>query len=300
MASIKPDLTLIYKKVDHLEIPMDLYLPKNTINAPVLLWFHGGGLLQGCRDMIAPHMKNAVQTYGFACISADYRLAPQVEISEILEDVIDCVIFIRTRLSDCLGQGVVDASRLAISGSSAGGYLALLAALVLKSKPQVVAPIYPITDPLGTFFTKPQPLPVGSDSSEADLDLARLGFFLNPRSTVVANSSETSPRRHMYAYMLKTASLARLWGIFPGDEGAVAQWRIPRTIKMGDFPPTYLIHGMDDTAVGVEQTDEVAGAILGDRNPVVYERPNGEDHEFDQRERYENPELYEFIMRYLN
>lgn len=45
MAAIKPDLTVAYKKVGSLEIPMDVYLPKNIKNAPVLLWFHGGGLL---------------------------------------------------------------------------------------------------------------------------------------------------------------------------------------------------------------------------------------------------------------
>ncbi|KAJ5083428.1 hypothetical protein N7456_012855 [Penicillium angulare] len=248
--------------------------------------------------MIAPHMKKAVQTYGFACISADYRLAPQVGVDDVLSDVLDCVEFIRTHLSDRLGQGVVDASRLAVSGSSAGGYLALLAGLHLQPKPQVIAPIYPITDPLGTFFTKSQPFPIGSDSSEEDL--ARMGPFLDTKSPVVANSSKTSSRHHMYAYMLKTASLAHLWGIVPGDELAAARWRISRVIEMGDFPPTYLVHGMSDTAVGVEQADEVAGAILGGGNPVVYERVDGEDHGFDEAEDYENAAFYEFIMRYLD
>ena len=37
--------TIIYKKFGSLEIPMDLYLPKNAHKAPILLWFHGGGLL---------------------------------------------------------------------------------------------------------------------------------------------------------------------------------------------------------------------------------------------------------------
>jgi acetyl esterase/lipase len=45
MSDIQPLKTITYKKVDKLEIPLDLYLPENADKAPVLLWFHGGGLL---------------------------------------------------------------------------------------------------------------------------------------------------------------------------------------------------------------------------------------------------------------
>jgi acetyl esterase/lipase len=45
MSTIKPDLTVTYKSFGSIYLPMDIYLPKNVKNAPVLLWFHGGGLL---------------------------------------------------------------------------------------------------------------------------------------------------------------------------------------------------------------------------------------------------------------
>jgi acetyl esterase/lipase len=45
MSTIKPDLTITYKSLGSLDLPMDIYLPKDVKNAPVLLWFHGGGLL---------------------------------------------------------------------------------------------------------------------------------------------------------------------------------------------------------------------------------------------------------------
>lgn len=44
MASITPT-TITYKTVGSLQIPMDIYLPPNPTKAPILLWFHGGGLL---------------------------------------------------------------------------------------------------------------------------------------------------------------------------------------------------------------------------------------------------------------
>ena len=46
MSEIQPTKTLTYKSVAKLDIPLDLYLPQNADKGlPVLLWFHGGGLL---------------------------------------------------------------------------------------------------------------------------------------------------------------------------------------------------------------------------------------------------------------
>lgn len=45
MADIKPTKTITYKTAGDLEIPLDLYLPDNANKLPVMLWFHGGGLL---------------------------------------------------------------------------------------------------------------------------------------------------------------------------------------------------------------------------------------------------------------
>jgi acetyl esterase/lipase len=42
---IKPTKTVTYKVVAKLEILLDVYLPKDTKKAPIILWFHGGGLL---------------------------------------------------------------------------------------------------------------------------------------------------------------------------------------------------------------------------------------------------------------
>merc|ERR1712000_378793 len=112
-----PDQTIIYKRLGSLEIPMDLYLPKNAHKAPILLWFHGGGLLLGRRDLLAPHMRNGVHTHGYACVSADYRLCPQVSVEEVFKDVQDCIKFIRTELPSHVPEGALDVSRLAVSGS---------------------------------------------------------------------------------------------------------------------------------------------------------------------------------------
>ncbi|KAK5122582.1 hypothetical protein LTR85_003845 [Meristemomyces frigidus] len=290
MASPKPQ-TITYKTVGKLEIPFDLYLPDDAKNVPVLLWFHGGGLLQGVRRSVTPHMLQAVSKYNIALISADYRLAPQVGVAEIFEDVKDCVAFIRSRLDKFAGEGVVDTTRLAVSGSSAGGYLAFLAGLYIEPKPKVILPIYPITDPLGTFFTTSQPHPFGGGRTDPE----PLAEFLDPNAEVVANSAEDSKRNQLYFVMMQEANLASLLRIKPGDD----TFRIAKKVYERKLPPTYVVHGDADGAVGVEQADEVVGVMVGLGMEVQYERLHGIDHLFDRDAKYQLEGMYEFMMKHL-
>ncbi|KAG9769600.1 hypothetical protein KCU88_g6848, partial [Aureobasidium melanogenum] len=256
--------TIIYKKIGSLQIPLDLYLPKNARKAPILLWFHGGGLLMGRRDLLAPHMRNSVHTHGYACISADYRLAPQVSVHDIFEDVKDCINFIRKELTSYVEEDALDVSRLAVSGSSAGGFLTLLAGLYVVPKPQVIIPIYPITDPLGGFFTKPQPAPPGRYAASK----AEMEPFLNTQAEPSTSCGKVpDPRAHMYVYMLRAANLAELWGV--PDEQSAAPYRISRQIQEHGLPPAALgkfarcikttAFGADDFASNLDEASEIMG-----------------------------------------
>jgi len=283
---------IVYKTVGKLEILLRLILPPNPKNVPVLLWFHGGGLLQGKRTSTAPHMLRAVNKYGIALCSADYRLAPQVGVADILEDVKDCITFIRNELPKHAGDGAVDVSRLAVSGSSAGGYLALLAGLYAEPKPQVILPIYPITDPIGGYFVVSQPPSFGGPLIERET----VAPFLDPSGEVVAFNEEDSKRQSMYAWMLASANLAELLRIKPGDD----TFRISKMVHERKLPPTYVVHGDIDSAVGIEQADEVVGAMVGEGLEVMYERLHGVDHSFDKKdETVELAGMYEFMLKHV-
>lgn len=188
-------------------------------------------------------MRRGVQKYGYACVSADYRLAPQANVSEILDDVKDCIKFIRNDLSSHAGKGALDPSRLAVSGSSAGGYLALLAGLYAEPKPNVILPIYPITDPLGTFFTNPQPPPMGRYSPSKE----EMAPFLDPKADQIANTGllGEDTRMHMYVYMLGAANLADLYHV-PKKEDA-EPYRVSKNIYKHRLPPAYFLHGDADS-----------------------------------------------------
>lgn len=238
-------------------------------------------------------MKRGVMKYNYALVSADYRLAPQVSVQDIFEDVRDCITFIRTELATHTSPGSLNTNRLAISGSSAGGYLSLLAGLYVDPKPKVLLPIYPITDPLGTFFTTSQLQKLGSSRT----DQATITEFLDPKADVVSNSAPGggSKRNKMYNYMLEKANLAALLHIVPGDD----RFRIAKNIFDHRLPPTYIVHPDGDQDVGVEQSDEVVGVMIGLGLEVGYMRVHGQSHFFDLDDIIELEEMYTFMLRHL-
>jgi acetyl esterase/lipase len=95
-----------------------------------------------------------------ALICPDYRLAPQTSLPIILEDAVSSIDFVRSRLPSMLND-VIDPSRLAISGSSAGGWLALLTGVPgslgsVIPPPTCVVSFCPLTDIDSTFYRTPQ------------------------------------------------------------------------------------------------------------------------------------------------
>lgn len=243
-----PDLTIVYRTVPAatfdglpLSIDFDIYLPPKAGNKPhaVLIWFHGGGLLQGNKENLCPHFRR-LPAYPYAptggesehviVISPNYRLAPQVPILDILSDCTTLVSFVKTKLNDRLAKEgkphKVDPARICLSGGSAGGYLALICGLPVPkevSDEQVggyrgeatgndgggikcLAPFYPITDLTDSFWaieTNPVPWKGRSIPHEE----ARP--HIDPKAAPIATAVSGGPRSCLYAYMLQH-------GLFPG------------------------------------------------------------------------------------
>lgn len=60
---------------------LDIAYQPDVQNAPVVVWFHGGGLTGGSREV-----PSGLLTDGMIVVGVEYRLSPHVETMEIVDD----------------------------------------------------------------------------------------------------------------------------------------------------------------------------------------------------------------------
>jgi acetyl esterase len=145
-AECGPPLALpVVVDIDAAGVPCRLYA--NRVDAPVLVYLHGGGWCYGSIETVDRFCRRVADRSGCAVLSVGYRLAPEHVFPAALEDVETALAFVRASGAD-LG---VDATRLAIGGDSAGGQLA---AVVARRQRDAATPldhqilIYPTIDPM--------------------------------------------------------------------------------------------------------------------------------------------------------
>lgn len=106
---------------------LDIYRPKGRQldRAPVLLQVHGGAWTVGDKKQQGLPLIAQMTAKGWVCVSINYRLAPRNAFPAHIVDVKRAIAWIRENIADHGG----DPDYLAITGGSAGGHLAALAAL---------------------------------------------------------------------------------------------------------------------------------------------------------------------------
>ena len=104
---------------------MDLYLPAESSRpVPVVVYFHGGGWWSGSRQLAAI-ASTRFRDRGFAVANVSYRLSTEARAPAAVEDA-RCVVRWLAGNGARLG---IDTARMITVGHSAGGHLALMAAL---------------------------------------------------------------------------------------------------------------------------------------------------------------------------
>lgn len=99
---------------------LDFYYPDNKTNYPTVVWFHGGGLRAGEKEI-----PQALKDKGVAVVGVNYRLFPKVGAPEYIKDAAAAVAWTFNNIERYGG----DTSLIFISGHSAGGYLASMVGL---------------------------------------------------------------------------------------------------------------------------------------------------------------------------
>ncbi|KAH8977913.1 Alpha/Beta hydrolase protein [Lactarius hatsudake] len=190
--------TFPYKQLGDLTLYIDVYPPTTTIDpprpVPAVIFFHGGGMTVGHRKSWLPKwLCRRTTTAGLAFISADYRLLPPSTGHDVLKDVVDLFAFLARTPS--LGAVLIDGTRLAVAGSSAGGMCAFLAAVHANPRPRAVLSLYGLGGDLFTpHFLVPKTAPffLGYEI----LDPAQFTAFLYPGSAAQAPTAQSTPTFH--------------------------------------------------------------------------------------------------------
>ena len=60
---------------------LDIYYDKKQKDCPVVVWFHGGGLTSGSKQLPSQLMNQ-----GYTIVGVNYRLLPTVTIDQCLDD----------------------------------------------------------------------------------------------------------------------------------------------------------------------------------------------------------------------
>ena len=118
--------TLTYASRDGVELRLDLYVPAQPIRrpTPVIVVLHGGGWSGGTRTT-GPDFSRYFARDGFAMASIEYRLTPSITFPANVEDVRTAVRWLKVNAPT---HGL-DADRICLWGTSAGGHLAAVAGL---------------------------------------------------------------------------------------------------------------------------------------------------------------------------
>ena len=93
---------------------LDVYYPTNQKDAPVVVWFHGGGIEGGNK-----HIDEQLRNSGLVVVSANYRLLPKAKIDDILDDAAAAVAWTYKNIEKYGGSH----RKIFVAGHSAGGYL---------------------------------------------------------------------------------------------------------------------------------------------------------------------------------
>lgn len=214
---IFPNVT--YARASNFELKLDLYLPKNrTRSNPTLVLFHGGGWVDGQKErnvlFLLPYLE-----LGWSAVNVEYRTARQAPAPAAVEDCRCALRWLTYRARDYS----LDPSRFVLTGTSAGGHLALMGGML----------------PVGNVFDRQCPIEGGERWGSANVPELKVAAIVNWFGIGDVADLLDGPNARNYA---------REWfGSAPNVE--LAKQLSPVNYVRAGLPPIITIHGeFDDVA----------------------------------------------------
>jgi alpha-L-fucosidase 2 len=136
---LRKDITYArYSEPAPLDLKMDAFVPDGPGPFPAVIVVHGGGWEAGSKTTYVVPVLTTLAKANLAWFSIDYRLTPEFENRDQVEDVRRAIRYVRHHASDYR----VDPSKIALLGESAGGQLVVqVGALPCPGDPRADDPV---------------------------------------------------------------------------------------------------------------------------------------------------------------
>jgi acetyl esterase/lipase len=258
---------IVYKHADGVDIALDVYELPGGPPRPALLYFHGGALMTGTKDMPGT-LLGLFSEWGYALVSANYRLAPEAKWPAYREDILDAHRWVR----DNAARYTIEPDRVAAAGGSAGGYLALLLGAVARPRPRAVVSFWGYGDVAGDWYAKPDPFYLNLPL-EDDCEVRRAV------SDTVLTESPDPLRGAFYRYCRQHGLWPReVIGFQPAERLEVFDQACPERLITPDYPSTFLMHGTADTDVPFACAESMHAELEANGIENVFARIEGGPH----------------------
>ncbi len=99
------------------DIPLRIHRPTTDRSAPVLVYYHGGGMVLGTNHSFEPLARALADASGATVVAVEYHLAPEFPAPAQFDDAYAAAAWV----SQHAGELGVDPALLAVVGDSAGG-----------------------------------------------------------------------------------------------------------------------------------------------------------------------------------
>ena len=237
---------VLYGSVGDIALRLDFYEPtQRRQERPLIVWVHGGAWRSGSKSGV-PIIK--LREQGFAIASVDYRLSPVAKFPAQTHDIKSAIRFLRAN-ADRFG---FDANRFVLAGSSAGGHLAVLAA---------------VSDGVAELSGSLEVPENISSSVQAVVSFFGAGNL----QTILSQSTP-------FGLDVRVPALQLLLGGQPEQQPTLARLASPVEHIDSRDPPLWLFHGDQDPQMPINQSHELAGAYKKVGVPVQFEVVYGGKH----------------------
>ncbi len=237
---------VLYGTVGEVSLKLDFFEPtQRRQERPLIIWIHGGAWRSGSKSDV-PIIKFREQ--GFAVASVDYRLSPVARFPSQIHDIKTAIRYLRLHAE----RLEVDVDRFVLAGASAGGHLAVLAA--------VSDGVQELSGPNGA-----------SEIPSLKVKAVVSFYGASNLQTILAQSTP-------FGINMRVPALELLLGGVPEQEPALARLASPVEHIDPSDPPLWLFHGDQDPQMPINQAHELVGSYKKVGLPVQLDVIYGGKH----------------------